>query len=166
MTSQQESSAGAHGCVGPLQSQWPADVCGKGYSLGHVLHTCHFTCCTVQYGSHCAERIPAFPSLCPPGKCTWVSLPPVGPGRLKMLESSSYLISDALRGPLRKDILPDELRRMPSREKLFECVKRVCVAHLRALHSQPGGMVFSPKSCLGRRRRYWDSRSVLAIRTA
>lgn len=31
---------------------------------------------------------------------------------------------------------------MPSREKLFKCVKRPCAAHLRALHSKPSGMFF------------------------
>lgn len=31
---------------------------------------------------------------------------------------------------------------MPSREKLFKCVKRPCAAHLRTLHSKPSGMVF------------------------
>ena len=44
-------------------------------------------------GSHCASQFPELLVPLPTGRCTWASLLPMGPSRLKTPESDSYLIS-------------------------------------------------------------------------
>lgn len=80
------SVAGALGCVGTSVVTMACWGVRWRTCLECVLCTCHIMGPLVPHRSQSAR------SLSPTGGCTWASLLPRGPGRLKTLESSSYLI--------------------------------------------------------------------------
>ena len=138
----------------PLRPWQPAGVCCE-----CDLCACHVMCPAAHH------RLQIAPSLCPTGSALGLCSP-MGPGRLKMLQSSSYLISVLWEDPWEKT--------SSLGTSCEECLPgKGSSSASRGSHSKPHGSLlwigwvffFSLRGSLELRLRWWGSGLVLAIRT-
>lgn len=121
-----------------LQSHWPDGVCGEGHALS-------MSCArvTLWVGPLVHQRFPKCPVLLSHWEEHLILSSSQEAWQAENAWAKLLLNLCALTGPLRKDTLSrDELWRMPSRERLFKCVKRVWRAHLMAFYSNLAARVF------------------------
>lgn len=142
------SLAGAHRQVGTSAATVALGCVVKAVPWARPVYMPH-------YGSHGEPQVPEFPVPTSHRKVHLGLSSPCGAWQVENAWVKLLVNLCALIGPLRKDILPgDELWRIPSRERLFQCVKRVCTAVLMALQKTWCGFFFccffSPKSCLNK----------------
>lgn len=143
------SLAGAHRQVGTSAATVALGCAVKAVPWARPVYLPH-------HGSHGEAQVPEFPVPTSHRKVHLGLSSPHGTWQIENASVKLLVNLCALIGPLRKDILPgDELWRIPSRERLFQCVKRVCTAVLMASTENLVGFslfffFFSPRAALNK----------------